>query len=331
MRRGFVIAFASGCGMLGGSGGEPAPPPLGGTGLFQPLTREQTGLGDPEGRVFAGPAGAIDGFSVVDGHLFFAGSDFLSSPPAPAEPAPVGTPDWTQFAPRTIRRADSDDPLHFAEPTEPALEAEVSWEGDEVYDPWAIETSSGQVHLYYAAQGGIGVAIADDAAGAFERPVDEPIVAATESALLRRPSVVITGAGEFLMFYESASTIALARSSDGLTFDVVGSVISPAEGELRVGAPGAVRVTTPIGRELVRVYFERTLEDGTTEITLAAAEPSASVFEPFSRAVTESEAPRFPVTITLDDRSTLLYFVTSHTDLFDREIGALVAAVQGDL
>jgi hypothetical protein len=129
----------------------------------------------------------------------------------------------------------------------------------------------------------------------------------------------------FLMYYEDGDSIVVAGSSDGVSFTTIGALsLTPMPArderdaeEIAVGGPGALVVTSPAQRSFVRLYYESRRGNGNTLITLAAS-PDGATFEAFGRPViagndNDSRTRRFPSSIEIDDRISLLYTWSSNS------------------
>jgi len=197
------------------------------------------------------------------------------------------------------------------------LEATQPWEGAFVTDPWLIAGPSGDWRLYYATSAGIGVATAASPSGPFTHGT-APIVAGSGTSAPRRPSVVSTAGLEgashpFLLFYERDGRIETQGSSDGLSFTPIGLItLAPLVArddrdglEESIGGPGAVVVTSPLGRSFVRLYYESRRSNGTAIITLAAS-PDGITFEDFGRPAVSELGRRFAAPFILAERVSLL-------------------------
>ena len=335
-----VCLLAAGCGTLGSDGGEPGDLPHNGVGQFRTLTSSETGVrGGPPGRVVPLPRNAFDSGMVCADRLFHINAALIPDAGPQPDGFPEGEVDWSLFEPRRIHRSPPVSGIGFG-PGEPILEAASAWEGADLLDPWAIVLGDGRARLYYAAAGGIGVAEAPTIDGAFTRVGDGPITLVDGGETPRRPSVVPSVDGRDLwMFYESAGDIWLASSADGLAFDPVdgdpgtaeldaldlGAGAPEAPAQVAVGAPGAMRVESPVGRPFVRVYFESRRSDGSRTIALAATEDGVR-YDRLPRAVLEEEDRRMPAPLAIDARVTLLYqsapFLSG-----DRQLRGIVASV----
>ena len=311
-----ACALVSACSTIGSSGDGASGLPSGGAGPFRKLDgMEITGgvaVAARGGMVESGMAlGEVRGGDAV---LFyaFAPSRRGGDPDAgvPDTDAGPGAIDPTRFGPRDVRRTPLGRPPQFAEGMA-VLTAEASWEGGEVFDPWAVSLADGRVRLYYAGRGGIGIAEAPSRDGALTRVSDAPALAPSpdeaSGAAPRRPTVTARPGGGLAMYYEAGGDVYAATSVDGLAFTRAGVVARPLSGETRVTAPGATTVTTPAGRTLVRLYFGAHRADGTDVVAFAASEDGLVFERAVAPAFTGTDHEDFPAPLVLDDRTTLLF------------------------
>lgn len=326
-----LVASLPSCSTIGDPGGSPDAYPHGGTGQFRVLATDEVG-----GATLALQNTAIDASMVAEGYLFYAAAPLLDAPPPVPEEHPPGEVFWDAFEPRAIYRAEPRDNPGFSSGTQ-ILAASESWEGGEVFDPWVV-TDGDRALMYYAAEGGVGVAEAPVAGGTFTRVGSGPILEAAGGATPRRPSVVRGTDGAFWMYFDEGGAIGVARSEDGVAFERVDGDPSTAaidplvitgedlgdEPEVSVGMPGAVALDTPTGRRLVRVYYESRREDGTVSAYVAGSADGVT-FERHELPVMEQTDVRFPAPVLLDDRVTLLYVNLRGTGAYQTR--ALAAAV----
>jgi hypothetical protein len=338
-----VLALvAPACSAIGDPGGFPTEYPHGGTGVFRPLTPDESGIFDGRAIVLQGQA--LDASSVTEGHLFYVAAPLLEMPPEIPMDHPTGEVFWPAFGPRRIFRAAPRENPGFSAGSM-VLAAEADWEGTDLLDPWVVIDDDGRARLYYAAAGGIGVAEASSIEGPYTRVGDGPILDASQAitGVPRRPSVVRGPDDAWWMYYDAGGAIGIARSEDGRAFTRVdGDPSTPAmdpaalgfdEGfpdvetseELSVGAPGAVTVTTPIGRRLIRLYFESRRDDDTTRAYVAGTADGIT-FDRHQVPVLDREDVRFPAPYVLDARVTLLYANTPFTAM-GRQTRAITASV----
>jgi len=311
-----ALALYPACSTIGDEGGEPSALPHGGTGAFRLLDSEETEIiGAIPGRAMV-LRDAIGGYCVLDDSLFYATAEVLEDRPMVPEDHPAGDIFWPGFEPRRIHRgtAREEGVGGFAQGPE-VLAASEGWEGGEVFDPWAVRDGD-TVRLYYAAQGGIGVAEASSVEGPFEKR-DGPIVTDALDGAPHRPSVIRGPDGAWWMYYDAGGELRAARSDDGLDFEPMGAIelTGDDEGagtEVAVVSPGALRVETPADRVLVRLYFESVrdgeLEEGLSHRIYVAGSEDGLVFERFARPVLRDQTDvRLPAPVAIDDRRTLLY------------------------
>ena len=314
------LVASMGCSTIGDPGGMPDGLPHGGTGQFRPLDDTETGIRSPlTGRAMVLSNATMGAATPVDlGTIFYATAPILDEPPEAPMDQPMNEVFWPAFGPQTIQRGAayegrSDDEQHFIgayNRGSDVLKATEGWEGEDVFDPWPVVTEDGTVRLYYAAEGGIGVAQAASVDGSFTK-VDGPIVGEVDGAIPRRPSVVPGIDGGWLMYFSADGAIGVARSDDGISFEVMErpTFEGPDETDSPEVArvhPGVARVVTVADRVLIRMYFESVRADGSHLIYLAASD-DGSAFELHSRPVLDAVDARFPSPLLLDDRVTFLY------------------------
>jgi hypothetical protein len=266
-------------------------------------------------------AGAADGGEVPDAETSDAeASDADADDAGPSDAGvpvdPVGV-DPTKYMPRAIFRSAPSRVPRMA-PGEPVLAAEVAWEGEEVFDPWAVVLPDGRTRLYYAAAGGIGLAEAPTRDGTFTRVGDGPILAAGPGgAPIRRPSVVRdpTSSG-YLLFAESAGRVVRSRSADGLSWDAPADAAIDLVGDAGVvayGAPGAVLVVPEVGPPRVVVYFSARTADGTPRLGIAASLDGVAFERALLPAFPRARAESFPAPFFFEPGAALLYFSSADT------------------
>lgn len=315
-----LLAATPACSTLGEQGSFPDAYPHGGTGQFRALESDEVGIFD--GRALALQGVAMDAAMVADGYLFYASARLLETPPEVPMDQPMNEVFWPAFEPRAIHRADPRENLGFA--SGPVVfSASASWEGAEVFDPWVVVDDDGSARMYYAAEGGIGVAEAPSVDGAFTRVGDAPILGPDDavSGAPRRPSVVRGIDGAWWMYFDAGGAIGIARSTDGVAFaridgDASTAAIDPLiltgqddreSPEIAIGSPGAAAVDTVVGRRLIRIYYESRREDGTV-LPYVAGSADGVTFERHEIPVMDSTDVRFPAPVLVDDRTTLLYW-----------------------
>ncbi len=111
-------------------------------------------------------------------------------------------------------------PLDVGHFPQEVLAADQAWEGDDLAGP-SVVSSNGTIYLYYATNGGIGLARSTDGF-AFTKEAGPVFTsdasAAWETATPRAPSVAILPSGEFRMLYNAGFCIGEASSQDGVHF-----------------------------------------------------------------------------------------------------------------
>lgn len=265
-----ALILLSACATIGDEAAFPGPVESG-IGPFRPLNEAELGVeASPTGRIV--PEGQGVGRAMMtSSSLWYAAADPLDPTPERDGTLPAFEVDWAQFAPRAIYASPSLAPTRYSyEAGTVVLEATEPWQGGAVFDPWAVEMSDGSVQLYFASEGGIGVATRS-AGGSFGAPRQ-----VLENA--RAPSVV-----EFddltVLYFERDGRIGYAKSLDaGVTFDVADEAVDIPERpradedpvELSQHSPGAVVVTSPTGRTSLRLYFESRFDDDSSGISVAA-------------------------------------------------------------
>lgn len=241
--------------------------------------------------------------------------------------------DWSAFEARRIyRSAPRAEGLGFDAGSE-VLVASEAWEGGFVHDPWALVLEDGRALLYYAAEGGIGLAEAPSVDGSFTRVGSGPVIAGA----VRRPSVVsargTTSEHAFLMYFEREGRIVAASSEDGRAWDELGPLeLQPLAArderdstEIAIGGPGALAARTPADRSVIRLYYESRRADGQILVAMAGSFDGVT-FEQLAIPVVDDDALRWPAPRQLDPRVTLLY-MQSERGGRGIERGALVVGI----
>lgn len=331
-----LLVLVAACGTLGAEELEDLPHPHGGVGPFRVLETSETGTAaGPQGRVLAVRQATDTAMVTEDGWLFYAAADPMEGAVMP-DGAPATEVQWELMEPRQLFRSEPGDAKAGFPAGEEVLSATEAWEGEELTDPWAVATADGRaVRLYYAAEGGFGVAEAPSVDGTFSR-LGGPILAPEAGETLRRPSVVFHG-GRWLMYFDrGGGRIGVAESTDGVSFDRIEEELGLAEPagaaamlelepEVGVGMPGVTAVTTPGDRHVIRMYLESIRADGSRWISLAASLDGLT-FDRLDRPVVEEEHRGAPAPFVIDDRTTLLYHTAPRT-MGDLQVRALVAAI----
>jgi len=222
------------------------------------------------------------------------------------------------------------------------LEPSEAWESEAFESVAAIRVfqgaDAGQVALYYAAAGAIGLATSADGVAFTKRA--QPILRAEDLGLdgqLAAPTIVEIGAGIRTMFFELRDAdgvrIYEARSSHGGEWELADSapVLKPglsAVDTLSVTDPEAVTMVSAIGRHVTWLYYSATDTQG-QRVIAAAARHQGGEFMPAASPVFGSDglfAPRAPAVVRFATFSML--FVTQRAGSTDnRDYEATAASV----
>lgn len=212
------------------------------------------------------------------------------------------------------------------------LEADQPWEGGLMAAP-AVLRAGGEILLYYAGAGGIGLAKSAD--GMTFTKVQGPVLTPDPSgwehgAVPASPGVVELDDGTFRMFYEVAvaigeDAIGEASSPDGVSWTRLGSgpALAPSAGDAHaatlpydgasVGSPFPMLATSAEGRAILRVYYGATDGSGVRTIGLAARYGTDGALQRAETPVFGSSstlAPREPCVVGFGDVA-LLYVTES--------------------
>lgn len=238
--------------------------------------------------------------------------------------------------PRVIARYGALDARSFDRASEIVLEPQEAWEGAFVGQPDVL-LLNGEVWMYYAAEGGIGLARSPDG-HAFTResmPVLEAGSGGWEAgAVPKSPSVLRLADGSFRMFYEiennGRSGIGEAASVDGLVWMRMGNApaLEPSLPEeesavydgASVGSPGCALKTSHFGETLLLLYYRATNAEGRITIALAARSGSDGPFDKAASPVFgagSTREPHDPAVLIYKDFSFL--FVTQKQSVGDVE------------
>ena len=177
---GAALGLFLGCGTLGTETNFPGAVSTSGVGPFRQLERYETGVfRSPPGQAVDTRGLFVESGSTAGGQLFYVAATPLEMPPERDASLPSYAVDWAQAEPRAIYRGASSGFMGTldGEPVslpgfaagEPVLTATQAWEGAAVFDPCPIMLPDGRLRLYYAADGGIGVAEASTPDGALTR------------------------------------------------------------------------------------------------------------------------------------------------------------------
>lgn len=324
MKRVTLLIALVGCATLGAETAFPDPLQTSGVGPFRLLDEFETGVSNlSQDGLVPSDLLATSGGMFVGGHFFHTLAAESDSPPDERDASlPSTAVDWRFFEPRRIyRSAARAEDLGHGEGVE-VLAPEAGEDG--VFDPWVVVLDDGSARMYFATSAGIAIAEAPSVDGTFTRTGDTILSDARSPAVVRFE-------GQWLMAYESAGQILLARSADGVSFDAGAALdlgFTPEEGpaEASYARPGAVVATVPSGRTFVRIYFEIIYEDGSQQISIAASE-DGTTFERFPGVVFGDMTAGAPTPRLFEDGSTVLYFTISKTRRCVDECRAMVAGV----
>ncbi|WP_437803439.1 hypothetical protein [Sorangium sp. So ce693] len=286
------------CATLPSEGGEGSLPNAH-AGPFREIAGEELGNARTAPHVMEDDERFVRDASVVDldgdpSTLAAAGFFAATLHPEDAPPDPLAPPN-------AVVRYDAADGRSFERSSATVLAPELPWEGGTVAAPSAVLVR-GEIWLYYAAAGGIGLARSADGLAFTREPA--PVLAPAadgdgweRGAIPRSPGVVRLPDGSLRMFYEvageaGASFLGEARSDDGLVWERVGGgpALEPAsivgagapegagapaaEGEpfdsAAVSDPAPALAVSATGRPLLRVYYAGRDSAGRSAIGLAA-------------------------------------------------------------
>ncbi|WP_437321499.1 hypothetical protein [Sorangium sp. So ce385] len=319
-------------------------------GPFREIDQEELGNSRAAPHVMNDDARFARDASVVDldgdpSTLAAAGFFAATLGPDDAEPDPLAPPN-------AIVRYEAADGRSFERSPVTVLAPELPWEGGTVAAPSAL-LLGGEIWLYYAAEGGIGVARSADGAAFAREPA--PVLAPTapgdgweRGAVPGSPGVVRLPDGSLRMFYVvagdgGASFVGEARSDDGLAWERVGdgpalapaplpaAGASAAEDEpfdsAAVFDPAPVLAVSATGRPILRVYYAGRDGAGRSAIGLAARSGHDGPLQRAAAPVfgaSSALAPRAPWVAAYPGFS--LLFVTQAAGTRDGEDHPAVAA-----
>lgn len=347
LRLGLVgIGLLTGCAALGKETPFSDPVSTSGVGPFRRLAAEETRF---RGRAIDIGNLGVDRASFAGGSLFYGAAAPLDPLPARNPALPLNDLDPGQFEPLRIFRSSTEVDFGF-DVGSVILTASEAWEGGYVTQPFALELSDGSVRLYYAAAGGIGVAVASSADGTFTRDGDGLALAndlGVQAAGLRSPTVTQLD-GTYYLYADDGTDVWVATSVDGLSFTLLDadeeaagvnplSIPAPMDDDELVErahvSPAASVATSPTGRTTLRLYVEaqQVAEDGSTDddrIILALASLDGLNFERARLPAHEAaDAPGQPTLRPYQDgvSESLMYMTISRGS--DPQLRSLVLAV----
>ena len=290
----FMLALVSAaCATLADAetGGENLP--SAGGGPFRALSKEEVGANRSAPNVLVDEKTFPRHPAVIDADGDAATPEvfgYFAMTPKPATGAPNPLAKT-----REIVRYRALDGRTFEDPSETVLTIGAPWEGTFIDAPAVVRVGE-EVFLYYAAEGGIGLARSTNG-GQFVResgPVLAPEPNNWEAGEVpSSPGVVRLEDGSFLMFYDVAGDkpdsrrIGEARSADGISWTRVGTgaALEPQvdvdENNLffdgvAVEGPYPVLAQSSEGRPMLRVYYAALDARGRRAIGLAARFDAAS-------------------------------------------------------
>lgn len=286
-----LATLALGCATLATpAGDDDAVRPNAGAGPFRPATSEE--VSDSDAPTVIDPGGATRAVSDP-------GALDLDRTSSIGRVAVYGV--TTVGGVQGIYRYLADDGRHFhgPDPAAAVLVASESWEGTTLSGP-DVHWNGDEVVMYYAGEGGIGVARSADGGVTFAKSAAPLLVAGGEAweagEAPSAPGWVRSPGGTERLFYGAAGRIGEATSSDGLTFTRVngGPVLEPRAAldfdDEWVGQPFAITATSEEGRALTRVYFAGRSSSGEKNVGLAAR------FDDGPRRLTRATSPVFTST-----------------------------------
>ncbi|HEY1693887.1 MAG TPA: hypothetical protein VGG39_17085 [Polyangiaceae bacterium] len=275
-----TVALSAACATLDGTSNDGVNLPSAGDGPFRPLVGAELAVGAVPPYVFGVQAQAYEQPSAVGVNDDPSSAEVwmycVAHPKGGAVIVRTHALDGRSFYGDATDNEDTSHPAHAA-PT--VLSADQAWEGGTVTAPSALR-ANGQVWLYYAGAGGIGVAQSSDGLSFTKvpQPVLTPDATATwETSTPGAPSVAVFPDGTWHMLYAAGGAIGEATSPDGLTWTradgnpilapsptVDPSTLGPGEtppfDEGSVDDPVLAPQTTFDGRFQVRVLYTGYLE-----------------------------------------------------------------------
>jgi hypothetical protein len=238
-----------------------------------------------------------------------------------------------------IARYASDDGRTFEKDGLEVLAPTQPWESETISGPCAVR-AGGEIRLYYASGGSIGLATSSD--GAVFASRSEPVVRPfREGSTLSDPHVVEMPGGGQRMFVTvtddagAPSTIVSVASADGATWTKPESVLMNGM-ELRgasLRSPSALVATSPTGRDILHLYVEVRVGDEPPAIQLLSRfldEPgwdvaNAPVFAPRLGA----SSPEVRRITGADGRPAAMLFVSGPSSRTDDDWGISAAIAPG--
>jgi hypothetical protein len=219
-----------------------------------------------------------------------------------------------------IYRFVAADARSFVEPDPPGavLVPSEGWEGAELAQPEVVRVG-GEIWLYYAAAGGIGLARSPDGISFSKQP--GPVLAAEPGSSWeageppRSPGFVELGADDFRLFYAAAGRIGEARSTDGVSWQRDPEPVlepAPLAGEplfdsLQVSDPEPELAASAQGRRITRVYYAGQGAESSGIGLAARFGDSGALQRALAPSLTTSRGPSDPALVRFGDLA-LMYF-----------------------
>src|ERR1700733_8374323 len=215
----FVLATVVSCATQGGGSTGASNVPSAGDGPFRPLVADEVSTHDIAPYVFTNNSAQYRDPSVVA----------VTRDPTSAEVwmyavARVNGADVIVRTHATDGRSFygdiGDDFTNATDHAPTVLQASLAWEGASLSGPRAL-MQGGQVLLYYAGSGGIGVATSSDGLTFTKTPapvLTPDLTAAWETTAPHAPAVAVFPDGTWHMLYGAGDSIGEATSADGMTW-----------------------------------------------------------------------------------------------------------------
>jgi hypothetical protein len=349
-----ALVFSCGCATLPEPTGGEEGLPNAGAGPFRALVKGEIGNGRGAPNALNDSNGYARDIAVID---LDGDPKTLGVAAFLAVAVPEGGAAPTRDSPtRAIQRFGALDGRSFDHAAAPVLAPDAAWEGSLMGSPAALR-KGGEVWLYYAAAGGIGLA-RGDATGTTFTKLDAPVLAVAESGwdagiVPQSPGVVLLADGSVRLFYQVdfalGSAVGEAKSADGIHFERVGD--GPAltrgidagdagdAGDLAYdgagcGSPFPVLATGGDGSTILRLYYGALDHAGTRTIGLAARYGESGAFQKAVGPVFGAGkplGPREPCVVPFDGFSLIYATERSSTSSQDPVIAAGIAPATAKL
>lgn len=231
-----ALLVPAGCGVLATEGGGDQNLPDARLGPFRAFAAGEVSLPPMAILDFGGALGGPDVARGADG-------GFVMTMHAAPDDDPI----------TVLRRMTGATPTAFAD-------AEVLLDGEPegLRDPDVLE-EGGETLVFFGLGTGAAIGVARSGGGAFTRDEAPILEADPEVAPVGGPSVAILD-GTWLLYYTRGGCIALATSTDGVTFEEQGDVLTPSGGDhdwdgAAVSDPDVAVVHDALGGTRVRLYY----------------------------------------------------------------------------